>query len=169
MTYAFDKWVIHFADFLARQTAGDGRLASAGTRVAGIRVTSSLPSESRKIRANRPLSKAVRQSESAAISGVFKGITLAVPKCTDPQYCWMHGHPCACCGGSDAKCPPGTAAGQYWSYCCNKKQIFFRDCCGNRTCPSGCPWCSNSNQPNWCGGAGNNQYVCTLAEQHGAC
>ena len=89
--------------------------------------------------------------------------------CSDRQYCRMHGHPCSCCGGSDSRCPSGAAAGSYWSACCGGRRIYFRDCCGGGSCPSGCPWCSNSNEPNWCGGAGGNRYLCTMAEDHGRC
>jgi hypothetical protein len=92
------------------------------------------------------------------------------PKCTNPQYCNMHGNPCACCGGSDKACPIGTVRGHYWSYCCSKTTIWFLDCCGGTvTCPTSCVWCDNSSQPNWCLSYGGSRYVCTLAEDHGPC
>lgn len=94
----------------------------------------------------------------------------ATANCSSPQYCFIHGHPCACCGGSDTSCPPGTSRGQYWGYCCHGRTIWFVDCCGGTTtCPASCPFCTNSSQPNWCGSAGGSVYKCTLAEDHGAC
>jgi hypothetical protein len=94
---------------------------------------------------------------------------VAPPKCSDTRYCWMHGHPCSCCGGSDTACPTGTNRGSTWTYCCGGRTRSFRDCCGNVTCPSSCVWCDNSTQPNWCYGAGSMNYVCTLSEDLGAC
>lgn len=90
-------------------------------------------------------------------------------RCSASRYCWMHGHPCSCCGGSDTVCPEGTVRGSTWTYCCDGRTRSFRDCCGNVTCPEDCDWCDNSSQPNWCGRAGNMQYVCTLAEDLGPC
>jgi hypothetical protein len=103
--------------------------------------------------------------------GDLQDVSQPAVKCTDPQYCNIHGHPCACCGGSDKACPTGTVRGHYWSYCCNSKNIWFVDCCGGSvSCEkTKCPFCHNSSQPNWCLGFGGGRYVCTLAEDHGAC
>ena len=103
--------------------------------------------------------------------GSLPTVSSPIVKCSDPQYCWIHGHACACCGGSDNACPSGTVRGHYWSYCCSNRTIWFVDCCGGTvTCPTTkCPWCENSSQPNWCLGFGGGRYVCTLAEDKGAC
>ena len=103
--------------------------------------------------------------------GSLGTVSSPTVKCSDPQYCWIHGHACACCGGSDRACPSGTLRGYYWSYCCSGRTIWFVDCCGGTvSCPkTKCPWCENSSQPNWCGSVGGARYVCTLAEDKGAC
>jgi methylamine dehydrogenase light chain len=82
-------------------------------------------------------------------------------ECSDWKNCGMHGYPCACCGGSSITCPSGTSQGSYWTACCHNRLITYYDCCGSGNCSS-CPWCANSNSPNWCGSVGGD-YVCTLA------
>ncbi len=116
----------------------------------------------------RRLSRALRQLLGSTSRAPAPAPVMG-PQCSDPRYCWMHGHPCSCCGGSDTACPAGTTRGSTWTYCCGGRTRSFRDCCGNLTCPASCVWCDNSSQPNWCAGAGNNQYVCTLSEDLGPC
>ncbi len=109
------------------------------------------------------------QAMSSSAGGGVSPLDPSV-NCSSPQYCKIHGHPCACCGGSDTSCPPGTSRGSYWGACCSGRTIWFLDCCGGtNACPDSCPICTNSNEPNWCAGAGGWVYRCTLAEDHGAC
>lgn len=177
MIVALDATLSVFSETLARRGAVDDFFISIGYWLAGVRRIRPLPvgvgtrigtemssgGRGRKEDTNNKGRPLAAEKASAMVEPAI------LAKCSDPQYCWLHGQPCSCCGGSDSACPDGTSAGAYWSYCCSGRRIFFRDCCGQRTCPAGCPFCNNSSQPNWCGGAGNDQYVCTLAEDHGAC
>jgi methylamine dehydrogenase light chain len=165
-----DRCVQWLGLVLARTLPSPGGFFRLAYAAAGAPVYQPLPSDHRASRPQPPGNVQAFAATSYQEGTLPEGdITAAAVKCSDPQYCYLHGYACACCGGSDKACPSGTAAGSYWSFCCSDRRIFFRDCCGNKTCPSDCPWCNNSNQPNWCAGAGNNQYVCTLAEDHGPC
>lgn len=101
-------------------------------------------------------------------------VAEASSNCSAGMNCGMHGYPCDCCGGTSSTCPSGTTRGSAWTRCCGGisggcKKIWYYDCCGTGSCSSSCSWCSNSNEPNWCGGAGGNAYRCTLALIGSAC
>ena len=167
-----DRRIASLSEWLWLWLRPNGQLALAGNTLAGVHDSFHLPLERKGHLSHDPTRAAEHQSASdgmattglPSVSGGQAGVD-----CSSPQYCNMHGNPCACCGGSDASCPSGTARGAYWSYCCSGRTRWFTDCCGGSACPASCPWCANSNQPNWCGGAGGNVYRCTLAEDKGPC
>ncbi|MDP6435796.1 MAG: methylamine dehydrogenase light chain [Gammaproteobacteria bacterium] len=107
-------------------------------------------------------------------------------KTGDPTNCnyWRHcaidGFPCACCGGSETACPPGTELSAVtWIGTCrnpgnNKDYIIsYNDCCGKSPCgrcmcfraegdkPVYLP--PKSNDINWCQGTNSNIYHCTIS------
>jgi methylamine dehydrogenase light chain len=106
----------------------------------------------------------------------------------DPTSCdyWRHcaidGYACACCGGSENTCPPGTEMSAVtWVGTCHNPLdgkdyvISYNDCCGKSTC--GRCFCNRnerdtpiyvpfqSNDYNWCSGSGkaNIPYHCSTA------
>jgi methylamine dehydrogenase light chain len=172
--------------WLARNSSERGALAATASRVAGVGSHEHLPVDRRErldpmhhahdhpreVARVRPMSIADdpswRQSRWEWPFGSWFGASGV--NCSDNRYCHLHGYACACCGGTDTKCPTGTTRGHYWSFCCQHSTIWYVDCCGGNTkCPSSCPVCHNSNQPNWCLGYGGGQYICTLAEYQGGC
>ncbi len=182
-----DGFLADASQWVARNTSPHGVLAKT-SRVAGVSPVVPLPLDRRDSiddgtpRRGTPRRRTPpRQPQGAAAATDDRMWGLAAmaaphkeqsaPSCSDPQYCHLHGNACACCGGTDASCPGGTEIGHYWSFCCSGRTIYFTDCCGRgATCNSAaCPWCDNSSQPNWCGGAGGNKYVCTMAEDKGSC
>ncbi len=103
----------------------------------------------------------------------------------DPQtcdywrYCSIDGFLCACCGGTQNSCPPGTEPSPItWIGTCRNPAdgkdyiISYNDCCGK----SGCGRCfCNSNEGdsplhrpaldndiNWCLGTKSNAYHCSM-------
>lgn len=190
MESLLDAAVRELAEWISRWTSPRSVLARAGAGISRTRLVSPLPVDRRPadgpgrhrdsmvrvVRLKKGLTDVairVAARARAIVETTLRGQGVVAAsdaaKCTDKQYCWIHGNPCACCGGSDSKCPSGTEAGATWYYCCSNRRISFRDCCGNVKCPSNCPWCDNSSQPNWCGGKGGDVYVCTLAEDMGSC
>lgn len=160
-----DRGIGTFSEWLWRWLPTGGVIAVSGNALAGIQTNFHLPLE-RKSAHQHTVRPGVRDFSDEADLPTVSG---AATSCSSPQYCYIHGYPCACCGGSDTACPSGTSRGWYWPYCCSGRTIWFVDCCGGSACPSSCPICQNSTQPNWCNGAGGNKYTCTLAEDHGAC
>ena len=104
----------------------------------------------------------------------------------DPKSCsyWRHcaidGFACACCGGSQSSCPPGTElAGMTWLGTCRNPDdsvdyiISYNDCCGKGSC--GQCFCNRNegdlpmwmppknNDTNWCQGVASRSYHCTIA------
>jgi methylamine dehydrogenase light chain len=149
-----------------------GRLAVIGNALAGVHNHQHLPIERYALKPQEPANLLASSASMVEGGGGVSSLAVspATVSCTEWQYCYMHGYPCACCGGSDTGCPSGTSAGSHWPYCCSTNTIWFIDCCGGTTtCPNTCSWCTNSTQPNWCGGVGNNRYVCTLAVKVGYC
>jgi hypothetical protein len=180
MTDFLDRLVRRFTESLAWYVPRTGLVARLGTFVAGVRPLQHLPWD-RRVREQSRLEHAVGSGATLTFAlaspagAAVSPATLtadADPICNEPQYCWIDGYPCACCGGADDSCPPNTQAGSYWSYCCSNTMIFFRDCCVSQTsiqCPADCPFCQNSSQPSWCGLGEFTQYVCTLAQSVGSC
>lgn len=179
-----DRITESLADVLARNVSSQGGFAWVGCQVAGVKVITHLPVDRRSHQNHLHLFASKKDSLRGETRGTrvpervpnFPPLakpydaTDAAVSCSESKYCWIHGRPCACCGGSDTSCPAGTVRGSLWSYCCNHRLILYYDCCGGTlTCPAGCPFCNNSSEPNWCGGAGGNRYVCTQAADGGAC
>jgi methylamine dehydrogenase light chain len=104
----------------------------------------------------------------------------------DPTHCnyWRHcaidGFLCACCGGSETACPPGTVMSPVtWIGTCRNPGdgrdylISYNDCCGKGFC--GRCFCNRnegdrpiyyphrSNDINWCAGTPTNVYHCSTA------
>ncbi len=87
--------------------------------------------------------------------------------CSHFPWCGLCGTRCNCCsGGSAYSCGFSgcTLATNWWTACCNGKEIAYIDCCD---CGNNCPGCDCSNncpQPAWCNG-----YRCTYAVVRGHC
>ena len=96
------------------------------------------------------------------------------------RYCAVDGFLCECCGGSSTACPPGTTSSPVtWvGTCLNPSDghhylISYNDCCGRGFC--GRCMCNRNegdrpdyhwyraNDINWCGGAVNQAYHCSVA------
>ncbi len=96
------------------------------------------------------------------------------------RYCGIDGFICACCGGTQNACPPGTEMSPItWIGTCenpaDKKNyiISYNDCCGSESC--GRCLCNRNdddrpiirpqknNDINWCLGAESRVYHCSTA------
>ncbi|MFZ8887420.1 MAG: methylamine dehydrogenase light chain [Steroidobacteraceae bacterium] len=97
------------------------------------------------------------------------------------RYCAVDGFLCACCGGTDTICPPGTEpAPMTWvGTCLNPADgrhyiVSYNDCCGKSSCGR-CLCARNegdrplymagkSNDYNWCVGSKSDiPYHCTMS------
>jgi hypothetical protein len=164
----FDRLVERFCDALAlRATDSMWLLRQPAVVFAGFRPISTLPSDRRPIAF--AATKTGEQTGRKYTGTDREDRILAEGVCNNDENCYLHGFPCACCGGSRTTCPSGASAGSYWSFCCNHVLIRFQDCCGNVACPDACPFCNNSDQPNWCQGAPTSQYACTMTIPVGTC
>jgi methylamine dehydrogenase light chain len=100
--------------------------------------------------------------------------------CSYWRHCAIDGFACACCGGSQSSCPPGTElAGMTWIGTCRNPDdgkdyiISYNDCCGKGSCgqclcnrnegdmPMWMP--PKNNDTNWCQGVASRSYHCTIA------
>ena len=100
------------------------------------------------------------------------------------RYCSIDGFLCTCCGGTINACPPGTSPSEVtWVGTCHNPGdgrdyvIAYNDCCGKQACGQcGCnrndseqplyrPF--NNNDINWCLGAEEMNYNCTIATIRG--
>ncbi len=102
-------------------------------------------------------------------------------RCEYWRHCAIDGFLCACCGGSETRCPPGSSVSPItWIGTCRNPHddrdyiISYNDCCGSTTC--GRCFCNRnererpmytpslSNDINWCSGSEDGiGYVCSLA------
>lgn len=90
--------------------------------------------------------------------------------------CGMYGTLCCnsgSCAGGCGECPSGIPTSPVaWTVCCSGRQLSYYDCCdptGAVFC-NGCPFCANGSvQPNWCGPAPWNKYLCTVVSVGGTC
>jgi methylamine dehydrogenase light chain len=100
-------------------------------------------------------------------------------QCDYWKYCSLDGMRCACCGGSQSQCPPGTTVSKVsWVGTCENKMdgkhylIKYADCCGKSSC--GQCYCGANerdrpgyrmgtyNDINWCMGDELTVVHCTL-------
>ena len=96
------------------------------------------------------------------------------------RYCAIDGFICACCGGSQKSCPPGTEMSPMtWIGTCRNPAdgkdyiISYNDCCGRTSC--GRCLCNrnesdkppyrafSNNDTNWCLGTESTIYHCSTA------
>jgi len=111
---------------LARRTSRRSFLARIGAALVG---TSTLPL--------LPVARASDVPEDAALSG-----DVGDPKSCDYwRHCAIDGFLCACCGGSQNTCPPGTEMSPVtWIGTCKHPGdgkdyiISYNDCCGQSLC-----------------------------------
>lgn len=101
-------------------------------------------------------------------------------KCNYWRYCAIDGFLCACCGGTQSTCPPGTEMSPItWIGTCRNPAdgrsyiISYNDCCGKSSC--GHCLCNTNendrpmvrpqqnNDTNWCLGTQSNVYNCSTA------
>jgi methylamine dehydrogenase light chain len=101
-------------------------------------------------------------------------------QCEYWRYCGIDGFLCACCGGSQTACPPGTEMSPItWVGTCfnpadqRRYIISYNDCCGVEACgrclcnrnetdkPMARP--QENNDINWCLGARSRVYNCSTA------
>jgi methylamine dehydrogenase light chain len=111
---------------LAKRTSRRSFLARIGAALVG---TSALPL--------LPVARASDVPDDAALSG-----DVADPKSCDYwRHCAIDGFLCACCGGSQNTCPPGTEMSPVtWIGTCKHPGdgkdyiISYNDCCGQSLC-----------------------------------
>ncbi len=130
-----DRWIERRARVLARATSRRSFLARLGTVLVGG--------------AGLPLLPVVRASgeTAGARAPAPDEVALAGKPEGDPKSCayWRHcaidGFLCACCGGSQNACPPGTEMSPVtWIGTCRNPAdgkdyvISYNDCCGQSLC-----------------------------------
>ncbi|MCE2390844.1 MAG: methylamine dehydrogenase (amicyanin) light chain [Proteobacteria bacterium] len=96
------------------------------------------------------------------------------------RYCGIDGFLCACCGGTQNRCPPGTEMSPItWIGTCENPAdsrayiISYNDCCGSEVC--GRCMCNRNDDDrpvvrpqrnsdiNWCLGTSSRAYTCSTA------
>jgi methylamine dehydrogenase light chain len=158
---------------VARRTSRRSLLAGIGTLVAGAAALPLLP-VARGAEPKPPPAK-----KPAAGSAADPGDPGA---CDYWRHCAIDGYLCACCGGTQSTCPPGTEMSAItWIGTCHNPGdgkdyvISYNDCCGKTSC--GRCFCNRnerdtplyqpgqSNDYNWCSGSStaNIPYHCSTA------
>jgi len=169
---------MHFLDRLAQKTARGiarrssrrGFLARFGTLLVGAAAVPVLP-----------VARAAEGARAPAPdeSGI-KGDPGDPRTCDYWRHCAIDGYLCACCGGSQNSCPPGTEPSPItWIGTCRNPAdgkdyvISYNDCCGKSIC--GRCMCNRndaeepiyrpgrSNDINWCLGTASAAYNCSTA------
>jgi len=145
---------------LARHTSRRGFIGTLGTGLVGMTAFPLLP-----------VTRAFAQDVTE----------LGDPKSCDYwRYCALSGSLCACCGGTESTCPPGSQPSTIsWVGTCRNPVddkdylISYNDCCGNEYCercecsrnerekPFYFP--SKSNGVLWCFGSDTRSYHCTVS------
>jgi methylamine dehydrogenase light chain len=125
-----DRLVERAARELARRTSRRSALTRIGTALVGASAL--------------PLLPVARADESRAPAPQEAGLTGDVgdPKsCQYWRHCAIDGFLCACCGGSQNACPPGTEMSPVtWIGTCRNPGdgkdyiISYNDCCGQSLC-----------------------------------
>jgi len=163
-----DRWFEALARGLARRSSRRGFLGRVGAALAGAASVPLLP---------------VLRGQDARAAGPDEGIAGPAGDPTSCEY-WRHcaidGFLCACCGGTQTACPPGSHFSPVtWIGTCRNPAdgrdyiISYNDCCGNAPC--GRCFCnrnegdrpvylpSKSNEINWCVGSPSLAYHCSTA------
>lgn len=128
-----------------------------------------------------PLLPVVR-GQAAEAQGQAKEAVNDPTACAYWRYCAIDGYLCACCGGSQTTCPPGTSMSPItWiGTCLNPADgvryvVSYNDCCGKSSC--GRCYCNRNeddtplfqpgraNDYNWCSGdsQANIPYHCSTS------
>ena len=166
-----DRWLRE----LARRTSRRGVLARLGRLLCGAAVV--------------PLLPIVRASAGVMPNGEDVAPTTSGDPEHDPgnprsceywRHCAIDGFLCACCGGTQSQCPPGTVMSPVtWIGTCRNPAdgvhyvLSYNDCCGKTACnrcfcnrnereqPVYRP--SKSNDIHWCLGTESTAYTCSVA------
>jgi len=170
-----DRWIDHLVEngarTLARRTSRRSLLARLGAAIVGT--------------AAFPLLPVARAAEGDARLPAPSDAGLA-PDVGDPTQCtyWRHcaidGFLCACCGGSQSACPPGTEMSPItWIGTCRHPGdgkdyvISYNDCCGQALCmrcrctrtegEKPVYYTSKNNDLLWCFGTKSRAVNCSVA------
>ena len=179
MSEKFDSVTERIARALAKKTSRRGLFARLGAAMVGGAAIPLLP-----------VARAAPPSNDPTDDNGYPGVA-AQPNQNpqdpgDPTSCdyWRHcgidGFLCACCGGTQNSCPPGTEMSPLtWiGTCINPADgrayiISYNDCCGSTSC--GRCLCNNNeddrpmvrpqanNDINWCLGSTTEVYTCSTA------
>jgi methylamine dehydrogenase light chain len=128
---ALDRWLEGRARGLARRTSRRGFLARLGSALVGGAALPLLP----VARAGaEPRAPAPREEG-------LEGPVGDPARCEYWRHCAIDGFLCACCGGSQNACPPGTEMSPVtWIGTCRNPAdgkdyvISYNDCCGQSLC-----------------------------------
>ena len=176
----FDRMIENGARFIAQRSSRRGFLGTFGALFVGQAALPLLPI------ARASQTKATEIDERIDERGVARQTTGNPQDPGDPtqcdywRYCGIDGFLCACCGGTQSSCPPGTEMSPItWVGTCQNPAdnrayiISYNDCCGTDSC--GRCLCNRNesdlpmvrpqanNDINWCLGATSNTYNCSTA------
>jgi methylamine dehydrogenase light chain len=165
-----DSWTEQSTRRIARGTSRRSVLAAIGSALVGAAPWPLLP---------------VARGEPAPVKPApdTQGANVNNPESCDYwRHCAIDGFACACCGGSQSTCPPGTEMSPVtWVGTCHNPAdrrdyiVSYNDCCGKSACgrcecnrnerdtPLYIPF--QSNDYNWCSGnsKANLPYHCSTA------
>lgn len=171
-----DQMIENGARFIAQRTSRRGLLATFGAIFVG--------------QAALPLLPIARASQSDPSSVDDRGVAAKTTgnlqdpgdptQCDYWRYCGIDGFLCACCGGTQNSCPPGTEMSPItWVGTCQNPAdkrayiISYNDCCGTDSCGRCLCNRNESDKPmvrpqanndiNWCLGASSKTYNCSTA------
>jgi methylamine dehydrogenase light chain len=169
-----DVWTEDVARRLARRLSRRSFLGRLGALVAGGAALPLLPVA--RVAAEEP----GRTPDAAPDPSTLEGPQGDPASCQYWRHCAIDGFLCACCGGSETACPPGTQmAPVTWIGTCRNPGdgrhyiISYNDCCGKDLC--GRCYCNRnegdrpaylpqkSNDINWCVAAESQVYHCSTA------